>query len=318
MGMNATFVEESEEQKKNGAVMPNFFVIGPARCATESLFSYLKQHPQIYMSPVKETNYFVYYGHEREYYGPGDEKALQGCRVPNLKLYQEQFGAVTDEIAIGEASPWYIYRPEVPERIHHDLPTAKVIAMLRNPIDRAYSAFGLLRLSNREPVTDFLTAFNLESQRIDAGWEPLWHYKSMGMYYEQVKRYYDRFDRSQTKIYIYDDFEVAPHAILRDIFQYLGVDDEFCPDISVRLNQSYVPKNDRVHSAVVGPSLLKSVFKPFLPRRARERLKTSVVELAVGRSGLSPEVREQLVPIFRDDILKLQELIGRDLSSWLR
>lgn len=302
----------------SGAPAPNFFVIGPARCATESLYSYLKQHPQIHMSSIKETNYFVFYGERFAFDGPGDREALADCCIPDLEEYLSLFRGATGEIAVGEASPWYIYRPEVPERIQCDLPDAKFIAMLRNPIDRAFSAFGMLRLSNREPVTDFLEAFQLEQQRIKANWEPLWHYQSMGMYYEQIKRYYDRFDASQIKVCIYDDFNAQPAPLLRDMFRFLGVDERFTPDVSVRLNQSYVPKNAKMHAVLAGASSLKGVIRPLLPCSLRQRMKTPVVNFAVGKAELNIDTRRQLVEVFREDVSRLQDLLCRDLSHWLR
>jgi len=298
--------------------IPNFFIIGAARCATESLYAYLKQHPQIYMSPTKETNYFVFYGKAIDYCGPGDQEALQSCYVPDREAYEAQFSGVRDETAIGEASPWYIYCPEVPARIRGEIAHPKFIAMLRNPIDRAYSAFGMLHLSNRECVPDFLDALQLEPGRIAANWEPLWHYKSMGMYFEQVKRYYETYDRTQVRCYIYDDFSRDAEAVIQDVFRFLEVDDQFVPDMSVRLNQSYVPKHMHTHAVLSGCSVLKSTMKPLLPAAIRQRLKEPVLNRATGKASVERDVREQLVEVFRDDITKLQDLIGRDLSAWMQ
>jgi hypothetical protein len=298
-------------------VMPNFLIIGPARCATDALYSYLKQHPQVYMSPIKETNFFVFYGKSIEYCGPGDQEALQDCYVPNLAAYQAQFSGATDAAAIGEASPWYIYCPEVPGRIQHHLPDVKMIAMIRNPVDRAYSSFGMLQRDNREPVADFSSAFALESERIAAKWEPIWHYRSMGMYYEQIKRYYDTFNHNQLKIYIYDEFDRNPAPIIRDMFSFLGVDADFQPDMTERPNQSYIPKSKQVQSLLSGSSRLKSALKPLLPESVRRHLKTPFVTANLGKPGLAPDVRRRLAGVFREDILKLQDLIERDLSAWL-
>jgi len=298
--------------------IPNFFIIGPARCATESLYSYLKQHPQIYMTPTKETNYFVFYGRAIDYCGPGDREALQSCYVSGRESYEAQFSGVRGETAIGEASPWYIYCPEVPARIRKDVANPKFIAMLRNPIDRAYSAFGMLHLSNREYVPDFLDAFQLEPERMAANWEPLWHYKSMGMYFEQVKRYYETFDREQLRCYIYDDFSRDAESVIQDMFRFLEVDDQFVPDMSVRLNQSYVPKHMQAHAALSGSSGLKSAIRPLLPPALRERLKQPLLNRAAGKARVEPDVRTQLIDVFRDDIVQLEDLIKRDLSVWMQ
>jgi hypothetical protein len=298
--------------------LPTFFVIGPARCATDALNFYLGQHPQIYMSPTKETNYFVFYGRTTlDFTGPGDVEALRNCFIPTLADYKKLFRHVQDEIAVGEASPWYIYCADVPPRIQHDIPHAKLLAMLRNPIDRAYSSFGMMHRDGREAESDFLRAFQLESERIAANWEPLWHYQSMGMYSEQLQRYYDCFNRSQIRVYLYDDFDRDPVPIMRDMFRFLGVDDAFQPDMSERPNQSYVPKNAQIHSLVAKPSLVKSAMKAVIPARVRRSLRVAALESNRATAEVTREVREQLIPVFRDDILKLQDLIERDLSAWL-
>src|SRR5580704_17949873 len=131
--------------------LPNFFIIGAARSGTTALYEYLRQHPQIYMSPIKEPNYFAFYGQGIHYRGPRDQELVRSSYVPSLKAYEAQFSGVAKEIAVGEASPWYLYLPEAPERIRRKVPDAKLAAILRNPVDRAFSAFSVLQLQAREP-----------------------------------------------------------------------------------------------------------------------------------------------------------------------
>ncbi len=298
--------------------MPNFLALGSMRCASTSLYAYLSQHPQIYMSPMKEPYYFFHYGGAIPFNGPGDYEANLPCYVPNLAAYEAQFSGVRDELAIGEASASYLYGQEVPARIKRDIPHAKLFAMLRNPVDRAYSAYGLLRIQHREPAGSFSEALDLEEERIAKSWEPMWHYKSMGMYAGQVRRYLEAFDREQLRFYLYDDFDRDPQAVMRDIFAFLGVDDAFVPDMSTRLNSSYVPQHRQMYSALTGTSLLRPFLRSVIPWHVRERLKMRVVNSVAGEAGLAPEVRRQLVEVFRNDIVELQERLGRDLSNWLQ
>jgi hypothetical protein len=158
------------------------------------------------------------------------------------------------------------------------VPEAKLIAILRNPIDRAYSAYLHLIRDSRETVTDFGEALRREQARIADRWEHIWHYKHMGLYHEQLTRYYDAFDLDNIKVYLYHDFRTDPLGVLRDVFRFLGVDEAFVPDISARHNASSLPP-DRT---------------PPLPL----------------------DVRMELHRAFREDILKLQDLLGRDLSCW--
>jgi len=296
---------------------PNFFVIGAARSATDALYEYLKQHPQIYMSPVKETNYFVFYGRRPHFTGPGDEEALQACSIVSRAEYEAQFAGARSEIAIGEASPWYIYCPQVPERIAHDVPDARLIAILRHPVDRAFSSFCMLQRDCREPERDFVRALALEKQRIAAGWEPIWHYAAMGMYAQQLERYYALFDRQQLRVYLYDDLNRDPLPVLRDLFAFLGVDPGFVPDVSTRPNQSYVPRSRRLGLLLTRENAPRRIARAVLPRPLRGRLRDALGEVNRVRPTLDPALRRELTLQFRDEILRLQDLIARDLSHWL-
>ncbi len=152
------------------------------------------------------------------------------------------FQGVSDEIAIGEASPLYIYSPRTTERIKDHVPDIKLIAILRNPIDRPYSGFLHFIRDDIEPLNDFAKALQEEETRIRNNWLPGYHYKQMGFYYVQLKRYYDRFEHRRVKIYLYEDFKSKPLEVFQNILGFLGVDEIFIPDISIRHNVSGVPK----------------------------------------------------------------------------
>ncbi len=303
-------------------MLPNFLIVGGAKCGTDALYSYLAQHPQIYMSPIKEPMFFAVEGQENiAYVGPGDREALQrwGEWVPRLDQYEALFAAVSTESAVGEASTWYLYNESAHQRIHHYIPQVKLIALLRNPVDRAYSAFNMLLRDGRETTPDFCKALAAEEERIRAKWEPMWHYCRMGFYYTQLKRYYDTFDASQIRVVLYDDFNSRPAEVVRDLFTFLEVDDRFEPDVSARHNVSLVPTNPTVHRFVAGQHPLKSVVKSVLPPEFRQRVKARLLEPNLVRPApLPPEVRRQLVDVFRPDISQLQDLLEKDLSCWLR
>jgi len=220
--------------------MPNFLLMGAAKAGTTALYQYLKQHPQIYMSPVKEPHFFAYEGRKPNTQGPGD---TANDSIITLKEYLALFESVRNERAIGEASTMYLYLPQACERIRYYLPDARLIAILRHPAERAYSAFIHLVREGRETLTNFSQALQSEEERIRQNWGPLWHLTRCGFYYEQVKRYFDTFPREQIKIYLYDDFKARPTQVVQDIFRFLKVDDSFQPDMSVRVNISGIPKS---------------------------------------------------------------------------
>jgi hypothetical protein len=294
--------------------MPNFLIIGAAKSGTTSLYHFMNQHPQIYLSPVKEPHFFAFEGRDPSTQGPGDKIV---SAITNLEAYKALFKETANEIAIGEASTTYLYIPSAAERIRYHLPEAKLIAILRHPSERAYSAFMHLVREGRELLTDFDQALRAEEMRRCSNWEPLWHYTQEGFYYTQLKRYFDRFDQRQIKVYLHEDFSTNPLGILQDIFNFLEVDDVFIPDFSIRYNVSGIPRNRVLHTFVSKQNPVKMILKPFLSVRLRHRIRTKLMNRNLVKPPLSPAVRKQLIDLYREDILKLQNLIKRDLAQWL-
>ena len=275
--------------------MPNFLVIGAQKTGTTALHRYLDEHPRVYMSPVKETNFFALEGEELDFRGPRNREVLEGSEnvasVTDIKVYRRLFEAVSDEAAIGEASPLYLYSPKAAERIRHYVPEAKLVAVLRNPVERAYSCYLMMLACGRETITDFSRALKEEERRIQDKWEHAWHYKRMGFYYPQMRRYFDTFDRDQIQVHLHEDLDADTPGILRKLFRFIGVVHTFVPNVSVRHNVSGVPKEG---TPSTGPGERSFLTPP-----------------------LTPEVRSVLASEYREDILRLQDLVERDLSEWL-
>jgi Sulfotransferase family len=170
--------------------MPNFLIIGAAKSGTTSLYHYLNQHPQIYMSPEKEPEFFALEGRKLDFDGPDGKEVInrriQRNRPTNIEEYRALFEGVSGETAIGEASPWYLYSVQAPSRISYYIPGVKLIAVLRNPVERAYSLFLYLRLRGQEPLSDFSQALQAEEVRKRDNWEWWWYYKDVGFYHAQL------------------------------------------------------------------------------------------------------------------------------------
>jgi hypothetical protein len=297
--------------------MPNFLLIGAAKCGTTALYEYLKQHPEIYFSPAKEPRFFALDGQPLNFGGPGHERANR-VSINDLATYQALFDGVRAEKAFGEASPLYISHPRAPERIQHYVPDMKMIAILRDPVERAYSGY-LMHVANGTETLPFEEAIEDEPRRIRENW-PGGYYVKTGLYAEQLQRYYDRFDREQLRVYLNEDLQERTEEMLNDIFGFLGVDEAFCPDVSIRHNPSGLPKSKLVH-AIIGKRYtkrrtLKNRIKPYLPD-SLVRTVTRLRDRNLYKPSLDPEKRAWLLPRFRDDILRLQEMIDRDLSHWL-
>jgi Sulfotransferase family len=239
--------------------------------------------------------------------------------VTDIDTYRALFRGVTDEKAIGEASPLYLYSPEAPARIKHYIPQARLIAILRNPVDRAYSSFIQRVQKGDEPLQDFAQALREEENRIRNNWAPRWQVKQIGFYYAHLKRYYDMFEPEQIKVFLYEDLKEDPLGLVQSAYRFLGVDDTFIPDVSLRYMPSGIPKSKGLQTFLSRPNPLKSVLKLVVPRGLRRDLSAYAENrnIAGPPPPIEENVRKELIDSYREDILKLEDLIGRDLSKWL-
>lgn len=301
--------------------MPNFLLIGAAKAGTSSLYYYLKQHPQIYMPSSrtqKEPDFFSLEGEKLEYPGPHGTFKMRNC-ITEIETYRALFDPVTTEKAIGEASTSYIYSKKAPKRIQHYIPNAKLIAIIRDPVERAFSHYLYWASQGFEPDTnfDFTKAIQAEPHRIRDGWSYNWHYIQRGFYYVQLERYFHCFDASQIKVYLYEDLVKDGVAVARDIFCFLGEDDTFVPNISKTHNKTIVPKNRTLNQLLNRQNPIKSILKTILPANLHQNIAESLKKRNQGKPKLSPKTRKELIEVYREDILKLQGLIKRDLSNWI-
>ncbi len=299
--------------------LPNFLVIG-AQKAVSSLYYYLKQHPEVYMSPVKVPRFFALEGREPDFFrgGPGDREIMSQGTVTDIEGYRALFAGVSGEKAIGEASAWHLYIPEAAYRIRHHIPEARLMSVLRNPVDRAYSHFLMVRRNSCEPLADFALALDAEEERVRERWGPNFHYKRMGLYHEQLARYYELFEAKQIRVYLYEDLKEDPVGTTQSIFRFLGVDEAFVPDTSLKHNVTRLPRSRALQTFIKKPHPLKATLRPFLPERLRRRMRVGLWERNLTGPPPMPEgVRRELSEAYREDVLKLQKLIGRDLSGWL-
>jgi hypothetical protein len=268
------------------------------------------------MSPRKEPRFFALEGDPLDYRGPDDP--ARHCEFTTLEAYSRLFdGALPQHKAIGEASTLYLYHPDAPERIRHYIPDVRLIVILRNPAERAYSNFVFARMQGREPIEDFQSALDAEEKRIEKRWGPLWHYKAKGFYHQQLSRYISRFPSDRIRPFLFDDLSSDRMRFARDVFEFLGVDPEFRPDLVSEHNVSGVPRS-RLALSMLSPGSIAQRASSFAPPRLRRNVARFLRRRAISRPPpMPPEVRCALNEIYRSDILRLQDLLDRDLSSWL-
>jgi hypothetical protein len=287
---------------------PNFLVIGANKAGTTSLHRYLGEHPDVFVSAVKEPSYFAVAGAPARAERDLDpaERRSRALMVQTEAEYRALFDAVDGERAIGEASTAYLSSTRAPERIAAAIPDAKLIAVLRQPAERAFSAYAMHVSWGVEPLSfpDAIAA-ELADDRVGGLWR---HYLPSGFYARHLQRYLAVFPAEQLRVGLSEDLGRDPQAFVGDLFEFLDVDPTFAPDITSRHHVTRAPSPlDRV------PRRLRRATHRLIPARARRTVRTRTSRLL----EFPTATREQLNELYRDDILLTQALIGRDLSAWL-
>ncbi|GFE67615.1 sulfotransferase [Chroococcus sp. FPU101] len=294
--------------------LPNFLIIGVQKAGTSSIYGYLRQHPQVYMSPIKETNFWTNISKDSQL----NETSSQHKRITTFEQYTQLFEGVQDEIAIGEASPNYLFHYQSSlELIHQHLPNAKLIAIIRDPSERAYSDYLMHIRDAKYGGKTLVEQLKTSSQTS--------YTLLKGLYYQPLKHFIDKFGSEQVKVYLYEDLCQAPIQFMQGMYEFLGVDPTFYPDMSYKAQQGKLPKNQAVNNLLRTDNPIRTAaantLKMFLPLEIRQNIRNQLLEVnSIDKKQvpLSAEDRKLLVNYYRDDILKLQDLINRDLSAWLK
>lgn len=277
---------------------PNFIILGAAKAGTTSLYHYLQQHPQVYMSPVKEANYFAY----RVGGDPYGRDLL--FPIQSEGAYRALFDGVGDELAIGEASPIYLENFDTAASLHELLPQVKLIAILRDPVERALSSYAMRVRKGHE------------KRPVEAAITPESFYVQIGFYWRALQPYYARFPAENIRVYWFDDLKMASEALLRDLFTFIGVDPEMNVASETVHNSGGLPRRRWLNTLLYHP-VLRRQLRPFTPDWLLRPIKNLWRSNLEGNPDLPPEVVRALREHYQADILALQAHLGRDLSAWL-
>ncbi len=302
-------VADDENRVGESAKLPNFLLLGAQKAGTTSLYHYLAQHPEVFMCPVKEPHYFSWGDLE---IGPNLIRGLD--RGLTLADYRKLFTRVRGEKAIGEASTSYLASVRAARRIRELIPEARMIAVLRDPAERAHSNYVFNRRQLLDHAPDLSRALELEDERLAAGLGIAYGYREKGFYHAQLSEFYRLFDRRQMRIFLYQDLVTDPRAMVREIFGFLRVDPGFEPDMRVKYNVSGTPRSRLAAAALRLVQPVRAQLERRLPSRLVSRLGKMVLQRQEPEAG----ARRALIEAYRDDVLRLQDLIGRELSAWLR
>ncbi len=298
--------------------LPNFLIIGAGKAGTTSVYEYLKQHPEVFVSAIKEPNFFVYAGQNPLVVQRSPETDFP---VRTLADYRALFRDAAGARAIGEASPKYLLDPRAAERIRHHLPEVRLIVMLRHPAERAYSSYSMY-VRDRLERRSFAQAIADEDLGIEDAAPRFGQkcYVAGGYFARQLRVYLGLFDRAQIAIHLFEDLEADAVGLMRRLFGFLEVADGFVPDTRLRHNSSRRPRNwllrPLLHKSILTRSARRVLPDPL--RRRAEAIQVAWRDRSAQAAPSMPrEIRAGLVARYRDDILELQDLLGRDLTHWL-
>ena len=290
--------------------LPNFIVIGAAKAGTTALYWYLAEHPAVFMSPVKETNFFAYNldAAGRLLYGDPD---VHRFPVKTQEEYERLFLEVGKATAIGEASPLYLESPQAAVRIRALLPAARIICSLRHPVDRAYSDY-LMYLRRRgrpfDPERELTST---------AAWAlPDSRWMQVSRYHGQLVRYFEVFPREQIHVFLFDDIKQSALAATQAVYRFLGIDPTYVPDLETPHAPGGVPAS-RLLEGFLAKSALSPALRPWVPTRAANWVRRLRARTLRKAPALPPALRQEITANFRDDIERTSDLIGRSLKHWL-
>jgi hypothetical protein len=295
--------------------LPDFLLVGAPKAGTTALHVALARHPQLYLSPVKEPKFFLTDGGPPA--GPGGPGDAQTFREYVWKPadYEALFDPAPPGVLKGESTTLYLRDPAAHERIASLLPDARLIAVVRDPVDRAHSNWTHLRSAGLEPEADFLRACALEESRAARGWGPFWRYLDLGRYGGQLEHLFSVFPPEQVHVVLYRDLRVSPVDTLDRICEFLGIDTGVLGSVPAE-NVTAAPASTRIDHLLVKalPALDRLPASVRLPVTTRVRRRLQREQRT--RTPLTPDERTRLLPAFDEDITLLEMLTGLRLDHW--
>jgi hypothetical protein len=302
---------------------PDFIVIGTPKGGTTALHAVLAQHPELYLSAVKEPKYYLCNGGpppRSTQRGPGDAHSAQEW-IWRERDYAALFDAAPPGRLKGESTPFYLYDRTAHARMAIDIPDVKLIAILRDPVDRAYSNWTHLRSDGLEPVPDFLDALALEEQRVADGWAPFWHYRGLGRYAEQLRSLYEHFPREQVLLLRYRELVDDPTGLMQRLEGFLGLPPQPAFPVARAENvHPFVAPSTRVRvlGGVVRAGASAGAFvPPQVWRKASVPLLKALHAKGIRRPTLTPAERRAALDGLSDDIRDLADVTGTSYDDWL-
>ena len=302
---------------------PNLFIVGQPKSGTTALHHFLGQHPEIYMSSIKEPHFFCADFHLESDRAYGKQRFFD---FRNESAYLELFSKAKDVKIVGESSTNYLYSQVAPEKIHNFNPDAKIIMILREPAKFLYSLHSHYVKFTEENEPDFLTALGLETERKQEKYlsprvtSPSYlYYSERVQYYQQVKRYCDRFNSDQIKVIIFEEFKSENDRIFQEILEFLGVEPGFTPEYAA-VNVNKEVKFKAINNFINSP-LVKNISKNLLSQEFNEFVRDNIVERFLWhqapKAKIPEDIKAKLMQQYKSEVTKISELLDLDLvTKW--
>ncbi len=302
--------------------LPDFLIIGAARSGTTYLYNVLSRHPQVFMPSEKEPQFFCNYANRKTIVGG---KVVKNWQNYNLDQYSSLFKKAKNEQCWGEASVDYLYEyrttiKKIKNIYKNKAKKLKIIIILRNPADRAWSHY-LLRAVKHSETFPFSQSINpkIIKKRLELGLISTFDYFGYGLYANKVEAWKTNFP--DTRIWIYEEFFNNIEQSMLELTNFLLINDIDRSLISKdRINSSGVAKNNLAQffiNQLQQPAWWKKPGKLLLPQRFRQQLKRKATHKILQRHDIDPDLRCRLLDLYRDDIIKLETVLSRNLSLWL-
>lgn len=301
--------------------LPQFVIAGAPKAGTTALHAALATHPELYLSPVKEPKYYLTDGRpppRSRHRGPGDAHSAREW-VWRRDRYEALFAGAPDAAVRGESTPFYLYDRRASARLAADVPDVKVIVVVRDPVDRAWSNWVHLRADGLEPEADFLAAVHAEQRRVDAGWGPFWHYRGLGRYGEQLRALYRHVPRERVCLVRYRQLVDAPRETLDLVSEFLAVTPGVAHTVPPENVKPYVadsPRHRALSRLVRGGAAAAAYAPPRLWRRVSRPLIAALHAGRIPRPPMPVEVRRAVLEPLLPDIELLEELTGASFADW--
>jgi Sulfotransferase domain len=299
----------------------DFFIVGAARSGTTTLWHWLKAHPSVFLPNVKEPHFFCFEGKPIPCHGNELDPHYKTQLVNTKDAYLELFANSKETQLNGDASPGYLYFSGTAAKIKRHNPNAKIICILRNPCDRAFSQFIFHVQSGFESVFDFQTALKMENARVSKGWWWGHHYLRAGSYSSQWKEYCEHFQDSQRLLLLYEDLKANPEKTYLRICKFLEIVPLNTTDLNLQTNGTAglasVPLSFAIHRVLTHGFSQKIAFHKFLPGYVVQPIKKFI--LAINKRSkpkLSDSLRSNLSDHYRSDVDELKLLTGLNFLQW--